>query len=147
MLTNCCGGRDLREGSQLIAFLAGLKLLVVVIGAILIALGLNVSNKEDDYQMESNSFLSISLLIWGSFIIPYIISVILLYVGLALENGWLMLPWLIISALMEIVFVFAVLYGATRAKDLKGFIAFALMFGIDSYFELVVISYFLELVS
>ncbi|XP_073944922.1 uncharacterized protein [Choristoneura fumiferana] len=145
MLTNCCGDKDLREGTQIIAFLAGLKMFAGVIFAILAALPENINKGKEG--LGSSIIIDIAVVIFGSLMIPYVISVILLYVGLARENGWLMLPWLIISALIEIAVLMIGFYESARNKDIKGFISFVVLLGMDSYFELVVISYFLELVS
>ncbi|XP_073944897.1 uncharacterized protein isoform X2 [Choristoneura fumiferana] len=80
------------------------------------------------------------MIIWTIMLFPHIISVVLLLVGVILENGWLMLPWLIISALMDILFGLVFL-----VSTLASLCLIIPMLVVDGYLHLVVLSYFLEI--
>ncbi|XP_073944896.1 uncharacterized protein isoform X1 [Choristoneura fumiferana] len=142
MLTNCCITVELKKGSMIIAICATLK---VVFFVFIIGLGALVApdgdKGKDDNDGESFSPLTNTLMIiWTIMLFPHIISVVLLLVGVILENGWLMLPWLIISALMDILFGLVFL-----VSTLASLCLIIPMLVVDGYLHLVVLSYFLEI--
>ncbi|XP_073944574.1 uncharacterized protein [Choristoneura fumiferana] len=142
MLKNCCITVELKKGSMIIAICATLKVVffvfIIVLGALVAPDG---DKGKDDNDVGSFSPLaSTFLIIWLIMLFPHIISVVLLLVGMILENGWLMLPWLIISALMDILFALTAI-SMTTAISAHMFV----MLAVDGYFHLVVLSYFLEI--
>ncbi|XP_073944589.1 uncharacterized protein isoform X2 [Choristoneura fumiferana] len=102
MLQSCCGSVTLKTGSVIIALISLAKQFFVF-GAIGfgIAMAINIINNKADikprFEPDTEEILPLIFLI---LLVPHFVSIFLLILGILKETGWLMLPWLVVSAMM-----------------------------------------------
>ncbi|XP_073944925.1 uncharacterized protein [Choristoneura fumiferana] len=138
MLTNCCGTVELRKASLLISILALSK---VVISQILAVSYMSLGDDHYEPKGARTPIKNLLLLFWVLLSLFYALSDVLLFQGILKENGSFLLPWLILSVLIEIVNIVKILL----VVKLFYLIIIVPVVVIDGYFHLVVFSYYLEI--
>ncbi|XP_073944894.1 uncharacterized protein [Choristoneura fumiferana] len=144
MLTNCCGIWELKKASLAIAIWALLKHIICWI-IILTTFIYYFINDDDEKPSEIDFSVEFALgLIFLILVIPHVISVILLIQGILKGTGWMMLPWLILSAIMQAIFTVLMALSMIR-DDPRLLVSLAFIFGMECYFHLVVLTYYREI--